>query len=154
VEYLGHWICPKGVKVDVCKIAAMQSWPCPKNIIQLQGFLGLTGYYRKFVQHYGIIAKTLMQLLKKGNFLWTDEADQAFTVLKQAMTCILVLAMPNFSQPFEVHIDASNIGIGAVMVQQDRPMVQSWYSKTDPWPTLVRPLGQRKCYGPHMPKRC
>ena len=100
----------------------MQSWPCPKNIIQLQGFLGLTGYYRKFVQHYGIIAKTLMQLLKKGNFLWTDEADQAFIALKQAMTCIPVLAMPNFSQPFEVHIDASNIGIGAVMVQQDRPM--------------------------------
>ncbi|XP_052181984.1 uncharacterized protein LOC127794776 [Diospyros lotus] len=78
------------------------------------------GYYCKFVRHYGIIAKPLTQFLKKGNFQWTDEANQAFTALKQAMTCTLVLAMPDFSQHFEVHTDASNIGIGAMLVQQDR----------------------------------
>ncbi|XP_052203138.1 uncharacterized protein LOC127808607 [Diospyros lotus] len=86
LEYLGHRICPEGVK------------------------------------HYGAIARPLTQLLKKDKFQWTNDADHAFATLKQAMTCTPVLAMPDFAQQIEVHTDTSNIGIGAVLVQQGRPV--------------------------------
>ena len=100
LEYLGHIITHRGVKVDEKKIEAMVAWPRPSNITELRGFLGLTGYYRKFVQGYGLIAQPLTNLLKKGNFQWNDETEATFLALKQAMTSIPTLAMPNFSEPF------------------------------------------------------
>ncbi|WKA00247.1 hypothetical protein VitviT2T_018626 [Vitis vinifera] len=100
LEYLGHIITHRGVKVDEKKIEAMVAWPRPSNITELHGFLGLTGYYRKFVQGYGLIARPLTNLLKKGNFQWNDETEATFLALKQAMTSIPTLAMPNFSEPF------------------------------------------------------
>ena len=107
LEYLRHIITNQGVKVDEHKISAMIAWPRPTNISELRGFLGLTGYYRKFVKDYDIITRPLTNLLKKGQFGWHEEAENAFCALKQAMTTTPILDMPNFNNVFTIETDAS-----------------------------------------------
>jgi len=120
---LGHVISSAGLATDPAKVQAIQDWPTPTTVRALRGFLGLAGYYRKFVRHFGVIAKPLNDLLKKDSlFIWTSLHDSAFRFLKTALSSAPVLALSDFSIPFEVETDASGYGIGAVLQQRGHPL--------------------------------
>ena len=118
VEYLGHIISHEGVKVDPNKIKPIKEWTKPVNISKLRGFLGLTGYYRRFIKNYAHITAPLTNLLKKNSFLWDEEAGRCFEELKEVMSNAPVLAILDFSKPFIIECDAFGFGIGAVLMQE------------------------------------
>ncbi|KAH9298821.1 hypothetical protein KI387_030503, partial [Taxus chinensis] len=130
VEYLGHIVFHEGIKVDSQKIKAMVERLRPKTLKNLHGFLGLTGYYKRFVWGYGRITTPLTPLLKKNAVHWIDVASKSFAQLKEALCITLVLATPNFSKNFIVECDASGSGLGAVLMQEGRPIAfESHHSK-------------------------
>ncbi|GKB73151.1 retrovirus-related pol polyprotein from transposon 17.6 [Tanacetum coccineum] len=139
--FMGHTISDKGVSADPSKIEAMIQWQQPMNVEGLRGFLGLTGYYRKFVKDYGNIAAPLTSMLQKNSFQWTTQSSTAFEQLKSAMTPIRVLALPNFSQHLEVECDACDTGIGVVLQQNNKRI--AFFS---------HPLAERHCRLPAYEK--
>jgi hypothetical protein len=123
LSYLGHIISVAGVATDPSKIQVVASWATPRSLKELHSFLGLAGYYRRFVRHFGILSKPLTALLKKGSmFVWTSQHTTAFQALKDALVSAPVLALPNFALPFCLETDASNQGVGAVLMQGGHPI--------------------------------
>jgi hypothetical protein len=119
VAYLGHIVTAEGVAMDPTKVEAVVAWPRPQTTRALCGFLGLTGYYHKFIAGYGGVAEPLTALLKCEAFTWMPEADAAFQALKTALTSAPILHLLDFTKHFIVDCDASGAGFGAVLHQGD-----------------------------------
>ena len=121
--YLGHIVGANGIKVDPAKVSAVANWPVPEDLSQLRSFLGLTNYFRKFIQGYAERCKPLTNLTRKGiAYAWSPECQAAFEGLKQDLTTAPVLNAPDFSKAFEVVTDASQWSIGGVLMQEGRPL--------------------------------
>jgi hypothetical protein len=108
--------------MDPTKVQVVKDWPQSRSVCAVRGFLGLAGYYRKFVQDYGVIAAPLTALIRKEGFSWTDEATAAFEALKAAIISAPVLALSDFSLPFVVECDASTHGFSTVLQQNNHPI--------------------------------
>lgn len=123
ISYLGHVVSAAGVDTDPSKVDSIKLWPKPSDVKQLRSFLGLAGYYHKFMHHFAIIARLLTDLLKKGAlFVWTAVHAKAFATLKAALVDAPVLALPNFSKPFQLQTDTSEAGVGVVLLQDGHPL--------------------------------
>ena len=121
VAFLGHVITKEGVAVDPTKIRAVIEWEAPKSITEVRSFLGLAGYYRRFVQDFSKIAKPLTNLLKKTTkYNWSDECEHAFQELKKRLTTAPVLTLPTGTEGYELYTDASHKGLGCVLMQNGR----------------------------------
>lgn len=133
LSYLGFVISQQGVSIEADKIQQVQQCPLPINFKKLMQFLGLSSYHRKFLRHYGIIAKPLTHLLKKNTpFVWTSECTTSFEALTSALVTAPVLALPNFQKQFIIETDAIDLGVGAILQQDGHPL--AFFSK---------PLGPR-----------
>jgi hypothetical protein len=108
---------------DPGKIDSILSWPPPQDVKELRCFLRLAGYYRKFVRNFTLLAHPLTDLLKKGTiFVWTPIHQLAFEDLQQALSSAPVLALLDFAKPFQIQTDASDSGVGAVLLQDGHPL--------------------------------
>lgn len=121
VNYPGHIVSAKGVEPDPEKVTSIMEWPTPRNLTALHGFLGLTGFYRRFVRQYAQHASPLTDLLKQGAFTWNEKIVTTLQKLKELVTSTPVLAFPDFKLPFDLETDASGTSIGAVLSQNSHP---------------------------------
>ena len=123
LAYLGHLVSKQGLKPDPRKVETVQEWPQPTTVTEVQQFLGLTNFFRKYIQGYASLSNPLSNLTRKTvPFQWTSDCTRAFQGLKRALTTAPVLALPDPDLPYELVCDASGLGIGAVLLQQGRPI--------------------------------
>jgi hypothetical protein len=117
VPLLGHVISSEGINVEPSKVRDILDWEPPKSVHQVRCFLGLAGYYRRFIPNFSRTLKPITELLKKGTkYVWSKEYDEAFQTLKKLLTTSLVLAQPDIAKPFDVYCDASGTGLGCVLM--------------------------------------
>ncbi|KAL2250302.1 UNVERIFIED_CONTAM: Retrovirus-related Pol polyprotein from transposon [Sesamum indicum] len=121
VVFLGHVVSGDGVMPDPSKVKAIMEWRVPKNATEVRSFLGLAGYYRRFVEGFSIIAGPLTKLLRKGvEFEWTEKCQQSFDELKKRLTSNPILMLPSGSGGYIVYTDASKQGLGCVLMQNGK----------------------------------
>ncbi|TNV71127.1 hypothetical protein FGO68_gene3111 [Halteria grandinella] len=118
VEFLGHVVGQGQVKPVQAKVESIIDFPTPGGKRELMRFLGMAGYYRKFCQNFSVIAAPLTALLKKNVFVWSDECKSAFEKLKAILSNSPVLTAPDFNKQFKLFVDASDVGVGAVLMQE------------------------------------
>lgn len=122
VEYLGNFIQANGVSTDLAKLKALRDQPITKNLFALRGFLGLAGYYMRFVRHFGTIARPLTVLTKKYAFSWNEETQGSFEELNETPCNAPVLAFSRFDKQFIVETDSCGVGIRDVFMQDGHPL--------------------------------
>ncbi|XP_073030785.1 uncharacterized protein [Primulina eburnea] len=121
VSFLGHVISRTGVSVDPRKVEAITEWPRPKNATDIRSFLGLAGYYRKFVEGFSSIAVPLTKLTQKNSkFTWSEDCEKSFQTLKEKLASTPVLILPAENKDFTIYSDASKDGLGCVLMQEGR----------------------------------
>jgi hypothetical protein len=121
VKFLGHTISGDGISIDPSKVQEVMDWKPPTSVHQIRSFLGLAGYYRRFIPEFSRIAKPMTELLKKGvKFSWDQKYEEAFHTLRDHLMTAPVLAQPDVSKPFDIYCDASRTGLGCVLMQNNR----------------------------------
>jgi hypothetical protein len=121
IAFLGHILTAEGVEVDPSKVEAVSNWKQPSNVSEIRSFLGMAGYYRRFIKGFSSIAKPLTELLKKDNkFVWTPDCEESFQVIKKKLTTAPVLTLPDIHQEFVIFCDASKQGLGCVLMQNEK----------------------------------
>jgi hypothetical protein len=118
VLFLRHIISAEGIAVDPSKVQEVLDWKSLRSVTQIRSFLGLAGYYHRFISNFSKIAKPMTQLLEKeAKFKWSPQCEEAFLTLKKLLTTTPVLAQPDIEKLFDVYYDASGTGIGGVLMQ-------------------------------------
>ncbi|XP_056694933.1 uncharacterized protein [Spinacia oleracea] len=121
ISFLGHIISDKGVSVDPEKIKAIVEWPRPTNVPEVRSFMGLAGYYRRFVQDFSKVALPITRLVRKNTkFEWSDDCESAFQELKRRLTTAPILTLPSGTEGFVIYSDASKYGLGCVLMQKGK----------------------------------
>ncbi|GJY73455.1 putative reverse transcriptase domain-containing protein, partial [Tanacetum coccineum] len=121
VHFLGHVVNSEGIHVDPSKIEAVKNWKPPKSPTEIRSFLGLAGYYRRFIANFSKIAKPLTLLTQKNKkFKWGDQQENAFRTLKDMLCDAPILVLPEGTDDFVVYYDASNQGFGCVLMQRNK----------------------------------
>ena len=123
VQFLGHVISSHGIAVDPSKIETVLKWKRPQKVTEVRSFLGLAGYYRRFVEGFSKMVSPLNQITRNDQpFSWTDKCEECFEEMKRRLTTTLILIIPDTSKKFEVYCDASYQGLGCVLMQDKRPV--------------------------------
>ncbi|KAL0284755.1 UNVERIFIED_CONTAM: Retrovirus-related Pol polyprotein from transposon [Sesamum radiatum] len=121
IAFLGHVVSKEGVQLDPAKVRAILEWRPLKNVSEVRSFLGLVGYYRRFVKDFSVVAKPLTNLLKKNApFNWNDRCTQSFEELKKRLTSIPILTLPSGDGGYVVYTDASRQGLRCVLMQHGK----------------------------------
>ncbi|GJU66401.1 putative reverse transcriptase domain-containing protein [Tanacetum coccineum] len=120
VQFLGHVVNRDGIHVDPSKVESVKNWKIPESSTEIRSFLGLAGYYRRFIENFSKIAKPLTLLTQKNKtYVWGDKQDEAFRILKEKL-CVPMLALPDGPDDFVVYCDASKQGFGCVLMQRGK----------------------------------